>query len=48
MHSFLTRLNAVFAFVITVVGVLGAGLYLTTFLYPQNGTVKLDTNNAIV
>lgn len=42
MHSILSRLNAIFAFTITVVGVLGIGLYLTTFLYTQNGQVKLN------
>jgi signal peptidase complex subunit 3 len=44
MHSFLSRLNAVFAYSITVIGVLGFGLYLTTFIYPQTGQIQLDTS----
>jgi hypothetical protein len=44
MHSLLSRLNALFAFTLTVVGVLGFGLYLTTFLYTQSGSVKIDSN----
>lgn len=48
MHSLLSRLNAIFAFTLTVTGVLAFGLYLTTFLYVQNGTVKLDSSRVVV
>ncbi len=48
MHTLLSRLNALFAFTVTVVGVLGFGLFLTTFIYPQNGTIKIHTNKISV
>ena len=48
MHSFLSRANALFAFTLTLLGALAFGLYLTTFLYTQNGNVKLDTTKIFV
>ena len=48
MQTLLSRLNALFAFTLTVVGVLGFGLYLTTFLYTQSGSVKIATNKVSV
>ncbi|CAF0704309.1 unnamed protein product [Brachionus calyciflorus] len=48
MHSFLSRANALFAFTLTTTGVLAACLYATTFLYDQNGIVKINTGRAVV
>jgi signal peptidase complex subunit 3 len=48
MHSVLSRLNAIFAFTVSVVAVLGAGLYLTSFIYEQNGQVDLSTSKVLV
>ncbi len=48
MHSTLSRLNAIFAFTISVVGVLGIGLYLSSFLYAQTGHVELSTSKVFV
>jgi hypothetical protein len=48
MHSLFSRLNALFAFSLTVTGVLAIGLYATTFLYEQNGTVKIDASRLVV
>jgi hypothetical protein len=44
MHSLLSRANALFAFTLTVTGVLAICLYATTFLYVQNGTIALNSN----
>ncbi|RNA25254.1 signal peptidase complex subunit 3-like [Brachionus plicatilis] len=48
MHSLLSRANALFAFTLTVTGVLAFGLFLTTFIYEQNGTVKINSAKATV
>jgi hypothetical protein len=48
MHSLLSRANALFAFSLTVVGVLAFGLYASSFIYSQNGTVKIDTSRLVV
>lgn len=48
MYSTLSRANALFAFTLTVTGVLAFGLFLTTFLYEQNGTVKINSAKATV
>lgn len=48
MHSLLSRANALFAFTLTVTGVLAICLYATTFLYVQSGTIKLDSNRIVV
>jgi hypothetical protein len=48
MHTFLSRANALFAFTLSVLGGLAFGLYLTTFLYTQNGLVRLDTTRIAV
>lgn len=48
MHSLLSRANALFAFTLTVTGILAFGLYATTFLYEQNGTVKIDASRVVV
>ena len=48
MHSLLSRANALFAFSLTVVGVLAIGLYATSFMYNQNANVKIDSSRVVV
>jgi len=48
MHSFFPRLNAIFAFSLTVTGVLALCLYGTSFLYTRNGLVQLDSSKILV
>jgi signal peptidase complex subunit 3 len=48
MHSILARSNAIFAFSLTLVGVLAIGLYGTTFIYNKDGPVTLKTDRIIV
>ena len=48
MHSFFSRLNALFAFTISLTGLLALGLYGTSFFYPQGGLAKLDASKIVV
>ena len=48
MHNLLSRANALFAFSLTVVGVLAFGLYGTSFYYNQNGNVRLGSSRVVV
>lgn len=48
MHSFLARLNALFAFTLTLVGALAFGLYLSSFVYSTTGKITLGTNKLAV
>jgi hypothetical protein len=48
MYNLLARANALFAFSLTVVGILAFGLYLSTFIYDQNTNVKIDSSRILV
>lgn len=48
MHSFLSRLNTLFAFTLTVLAVLTIGVFISTYFEKYNGTVSIEANKAIV
>ncbi len=48
MHSLLSRANALFAFTLTVTGVLALALYATSFLYHTNGTAEIGVSKLVV
>jgi signal peptidase complex subunit 3 len=48
MHSFLSRLNTLFAFTLTVLAVLTLGVFLSTYNRKYQGTVTIEVNKPIV
>ena len=48
MHSFLSRVNALSAFALTLISALAVGLYLSSFMYPTTGQVKIGTSKVAV
>ncbi|CAF0878549.1 unnamed protein product [Rotaria sp. Silwood1] len=48
MHSFLSRLNTLFAFTLTVLAVLTIGVFLSTYFEKYHGTVSIGVNKPIV
>ncbi|CAF2554894.1 unnamed protein product [Rotaria sp. Silwood2] len=48
MHTFLNRLNTLFAFTLTVLAVLTFGVFLSTYFEQYHGTLRISTNKAIV
>lgn len=48
MHSFLSRLNSVFAFTLSVAAVLTFGCFLTTVLNNNVRKIDVDVNKAVV
>jgi len=48
MHSFLNRLNTLFAFTLTVLAVLTAGVFISTIFEEYHGAVTITANQPIV
>jgi len=48
MHSFLSRLNTLFAFTLTVLAVLTTGVFLSTYFEQYHGTTEIEVNKPIV
>ena len=48
MHSFLSRLNTLFAFTLTVLAVLTFGVFITTYFKEYCGHVDISVNKPIV
>jgi hypothetical protein len=48
MHSFLSRLNNLFAFTLTVLAVLTFGVFVSTFFEQYHETVAISANKPIV
>ena len=48
MHSFLSRLNTLFAFTLTVLAVLTLGVFLSTYFERYRETVAIGVNKPIV
>lgn len=48
MHTFLSRLNTLFAFTLTVLATLTIGVFISTYFEKYQGTVKIDVNKPIV
>ncbi len=48
MHSFLSRLNTLFAFTLTVLAVLTTGVFVSTYFKQYHGTVDIGVNKPIV
>jgi signal peptidase complex subunit 3 len=48
MHSFLSRLNTLFAFTLTVLAVLTTGVFISTYFEKYHGTVAIGVNKPIV
>jgi len=48
MHSFLSRLNTLFAFTLTVLAVLTIGVFLSTYFEKYHGSVDIGVNKPIV
>ncbi|UJR28841.1 hypothetical protein I4U23_010065 [Adineta vaga] len=48
MHSFLSRLNTLFAFTLSVLAVLTIGVFLSTYLEEYHETVSISANKPIV
>ena len=48
MHSFLSRLNTLFAFTLTVLAVLTIGVFLSTYFEKYHGTASIETIKPIV
>jgi signal peptidase complex subunit 3 len=48
MHSFLSRLNTLFAFTLTVLAILTIGVFLSTYFEQYHGSVEIDASKQIV
>jgi hypothetical protein len=48
MHSFLNRLNILFAFTLTVLAVLTIGVFVSTYFEKYYGTVSIEAIKPIV
>lgn len=48
MHTFLSRLNTLFAFTLSVLAVLTIGVFLSTFGKEYHGKVDIGVNKPIV
>jgi len=48
MHSFLSRLNTLFAFTLTVLAVLTIGVFISTYFEKYQGSVTIGVNKPIV
>ncbi|CAF1526738.1 unnamed protein product [Adineta ricciae] len=48
MHSFLSRLNTLFAFTISVLAALTLGVFISTYFEQYHGTVSISANKPIV
>ena len=48
MHSFFSRLNTLFAFTLTVLAVLTAGVFVSTYFEKYHATVDIGVNKPIV
>ena len=48
MHSFLSRLNTLFAFTLTALAVLTIGVFISTNFEKYHGAVSIEVNKAIV
>jgi signal peptidase complex subunit 3 len=48
MHSFLSRLNTLFAFTLSVLAVLTIGVFVSTYFEQYHGTVNIGVNKPIV
>lgn len=48
MHSFLSRLNTLFAFTLTVLAILTTGVFISTYFEKYNGNVSIGANKPIV
>jgi signal peptidase complex subunit 3 len=48
MHSFLSRLNTLFAFTLTVLAVLTFGVFISTYFKQYHGRIDIEVNKPIV